>query len=296
MQLFKSKFLFLSTLFFYGLLLTVVMLYFRFPAERVRLFCETELEQLLKGSDCSISGIRYSFPFAVMAKTIRFNDLKQKEEELFTITNVRISPQLAAPTSRFGVQVDAFGGSHGCTLEIDRGEKEFRLQDIRVKDINPATIPFLQRASGREITGTVSGEGMFHGKWEKGRYVTDGKGTLSLEKGTFALLLPILSLERIDLREFKTELLFQDHVLQCRNGIFHGDELRGEFSGTMGLQSGLKRARLSFIGELEPLPPLLQKNKHAQDMVIQLLKQQKHGTVPFILQGTVQKPSFRFES
>ncbi len=296
MKFFERKIVLLVTLFCYGLFCAVVVLYFRFPSEKLQLFCETKLEQLLTNSDCSISGLGYGFPFSVTADTIRFSDNKSKKQELFTITDVRVTPILRALTSRFDIELDAFGGTHSCTLELNRDAKEFILQDIQVRDLNPAKVPFLRQASKREITGTVTGTGSFHGKWENGKYVTDGKGKLRLERGKFGLLLPVLSLNSIDLRKFETEIVFQKSVLQCRNGVFHGSELNGEFSGRMELHAGLKRARLSFIGEIEPLPPLLKQSKEIQNMVMQLLKQQPNGTVPFVLQGTVQKPSFNFET
>lgn len=296
MKFFERKIVLLVTLFCYGLFCAVVMLYFRFPLEKLQLFCEAKLEQLVTSSECSISGLGYGFPFSITADAIRFSDKKSKKQELFTITDVRITPDLMALTSRYGVAVDAFGGTHNCTLELNRDAKEFTLQDIQVRDLNPAKIPFLQQASKREITGTVTGTGRFHGKWENGKYVTDGKGQLRLEKGKFGLLLPILSLNSIDLRKFETEIIFEKGVLQCRKGVFHGNELSGEFSGRMELRAGLKRARLSFLGEIEPLPPLLKQSKEIQNMVMQLLKQQQNGKIPFVLQGIVQKPSFKFEN
>lgn len=296
MKLFENKIVLLITLFYYGLFCAVVMLYFRFPTEKLQLFCETKLEQLLTGSDCSISGLGYGFPFSITANTVRFSDSKAKNQELFTVTNVRITPALTALTSLFGVELDAFGGTHNCNLELNRDAKEFTLQDIEMRNLDPAKIPFLKQASKREITGIATGNGSFHGKWEKGKYVTDGKGKFNLEQGKFGLLLPILSLNSIDLRKFETDILFEDSILQCRNGVFNGKELKGAFSGSMELHTGLKRAKLSFIGEIEPLPPLLKQSKQIQNMVMQLLKQQQHGTVPFVLQGTVQKPSFKFES
>ncbi len=296
MKLFEHKIVLLLALFYYGLFCAVVMLYFRFPTEQLQLFCETKLEQVVTGSDCKISGIGYGFPFSIKANTIRFSDSKTKKQELFTLTDVRITPTLTAMTSRFGLELDAFGGTHNGTLELNRDTKEFTLQDIEVRDLDPAMIPFLKQASKREITGTVTGTGSFQGKWENGKYVTEGKGKLSLEQGSFALLLPVLSLNSIDLRKFETDIEFRDSTLQCLNGIFNGNELKGAFSGSLELHAGLKRATLSFIGELEPLPPLLQQGKQVQNMVMQLLKKQQHGTVPFVLKGTVQKPSFTFET
>ncbi len=281
-------------LFVYTVLLSAVLLYFRFPAEKVKLYCEANLEQLLPGTDCSIERFRFGFPFSFVADNVRFSSNLAVKQELFTIDHVSVSPDISAPKSRFETKIDAFGGEHRFSLIVDKKDKEFTIKDILIKDLDPTRIPFLSNATGRAITGTVSGSGDYHGAWEKGNYEAAGKGSIALANGNFGLLLPILSLKSIDLKEFTTELELKNKKLQCKNGKFIGKELKGKFSGTLGLRSTLKAATLSFTGELEALPELLKKSKHAQRMISQMKRQQKRTSFPFHLQGIVQKPSFLF--
>ena len=117
-----------------------------------------------------------------------------------------------------------------------------------------------------------------------------------LFRSSFSLLLPILSLNSIDLKKFSTDFVLEKNSLQCSNGNFHGKELKGEFSGNVTLKSTLKAAIVSFEGELEPLPPLLKKSTHTKKMLLLVKKQHKRGTIPFLLKGTVQKPRFKFKS
>lgn len=296
MSLFKMKTSFFLSLLLYTFVLTAALLYFRFPAEKFKLFCESNLSQLLPGTECSIKRIHYSFPFQLAAETITFSSNTSGKEELFTIDQAYISPNISAPTSEFQVKLSAFAGIHSFSLVLGPDEKEFTLQDIQLKNLDPSLIPFLGRATKREINGTVEGSGRYHGVWENEKYSGDGEGQISLEKGNFSLLLPILSLNSIDLKKFTTKFDFQNNSLQCSEGKFHGKEFKGNFTGTLGLRSTFKAATLSFKGDLEPLPPLLKKSRHAQNMVTLLKKQRKRGTVPFLLKGTVQKPSFKFES
>lgn len=294
MSFFKSKSSFLFVLFLYTFLLSAVLLYFRFPAEKVKLYCEVHMEQLLAGTDCSIEGFRYSFPFSFVLDNVRFSSNLATKQELFSIDHIFISPDISEPTSRFETKIDAFGGKHSFTLIVDKIDKKFTIKDILVRDLDPGRIPFLSRATGREITGTVAGSGDYHGAWKKGTYEADGKGSITLANGRFGLLLPILSLNSVDLKEFTTELELKDKKLQCDNGKFNGKELKGTFSGTLGLGSTLKAATLSFKGEIEALPELLKQSQHAQRMITQMKKQQKRTALPFYLQGSVQKPSFLF--
>ncbi len=294
MKLFESKILFFCTLFVYGMILVAGVLWFRFPVEKVERFCESKIEALVKGSKCTVSGIGYGFPFSVAVKSVRFSD--EQQQELFTLQNIRLSPSLENITSQLGVKVDAFGGTHSLQVKVGKENQEFTLSKIKLKNLDPAKIPVLARVAKRKISGTIDGEGMLHGVFRNGRLLTDGKGRFSLKQGTFPLLVPILSLEAIDLKKFSVELDFKNNILECQKGTFHGRELDGKFTGTVVLQSTLQNARLSFTGELEPLPDFLKESKEAYEMVIQLQKQSKQGTIPFMLQGTVQKPSFIFES
>lgn len=293
MRIFESKILFFCTLFVYGVILTVGVLWFRFPTEKVERLCEVKIEELVKGSQCKVAGIGYGFPFSVAVKSVRFND--EQQQELFTLRNIRLSPSLKNVGSQFGLKFDGFGGTHSLQLTIDSDNKEFVLEKIKIKNLDPAKIPVLARAAKREIRGTIDGEGIFHGVLQGGKLLTDGKGRFTLKQGKFPLLVPILSLESIDLKKFSMELDFKNNILECQKGKFHGRELDGNFSGTVTMQSSLQDTRLSFVGNLEPLPDLLKGNKEAQEMVIQLQKKRKRGALPFVLKGTVQKPIFTFE-
>lgn len=82
MSFFKSKSSFLFVLFLYTFLLSAVLLYFRFPAEKVKLYCEVHMEQLLAGTDCSIEKIRYSFPFSIALDNVGFRSKLESKQEL----------------------------------------------------------------------------------------------------------------------------------------------------------------------------------------------------------------------
>lgn len=296
MSLFKGKTSFLLSLFLYTLVLIAVLLYFRFPAETFKTYCEINLSKLMPGTECSIDRIHYRFPYSLVAKTITISSNKQGKQELFTIERARISPDISALTSQLQVEINAFAGAHTFTLVLGPDKNEFTLEDIQLHGLDPSRIPFLGEATKRKISGTVDGNGQYHGIWENGKYSATGKGRITLQNGSFSLLLPILSLNSIDLKKFSTDFVLEKNSLQCSNGNFHGKELKGEFSGNVTLKSTLKAAIVSFEGELEPLPPLLKKSTHTKKMLLLVKKQHKRGTIPFLLKGTVQKPRFKFKS
>lgn len=60
MQTKSSSHLFLY--FVYGILLTLVLLYFRFPTAEFKTYCEQRIEHALNDTTCTIDQIRYKLP------------------------------------------------------------------------------------------------------------------------------------------------------------------------------------------------------------------------------------------
>jgi type II secretion system protein N len=280
----------------YTLLLTAALLYFRFPAEEFRLFFQAKLEQVLPGTQCSVENLSYRFPLSVKVTQMDFSTMQGEKTILCTVDQAIISPQLSSPKSHFLIDITAWNGDHSFSLLLNQEEQLFTMEDIQLHKLDLARLPFLQQTFGREITGSLSGSGTYHGAWNKKGASADGQGNIVIDGGSFSLLLPIFSLQKIDLKKLTADLVLQKNRLQLNKGNFHGQELKGEFSGDLALQSPLKRSGFSFKGKLEPLPPLLKKSKFAQDMVVQLKKQNASATLPFLLQGSVESPKFKFDS
>lgn len=294
MNFLRNRLVLSCSLILYTLLLTAALLYFRFPAEKLKLSCQLRLEQLLSVNHCTIGQLSYHFPFSMVANEIQFSSRTGEGGQLVTVDQAILTPALTSPKSRFLVTLNACGGKHDFALILNRTENEFTLKDIRLRDLDLAQLPFLRQATAREITGSLEGSGTYHGIRKNGKYETDGQGTITLSKGSFGLLYPILSLKNIDLQSFQADISLQGDDLKFSNGTFSGQELKGDFSGILGLKTGLATSSLAFQGKLDPLPPLLKKSKHAKNMVNQLKKQRNQTGLPFRLNGVVQKPSFRF--
>jgi type II secretion system protein N len=294
MNPFRNRVVLCGSLILYTLLLATGLLYFRFPAEKLKLSCQFKLEQLLSVNHSTIGQLRYHFPFGMVANKIQFSSRTGEGGQLVTIDQAILTPALTSPRSRFLVTLNAGGGKHDFTLILNRTEDEFTLKDVHLRDLDLSQVPFLSQATTREITGSLGGNGTYHRVFRNGKYETDGQGTITLTKGSFALLYPILSLKEIDLQRLQTDISLQGGNLKFSNGIFNGEELKGDFFGILGLKSGLGTSTLSFQGKLDPLPPLFNKSKHTKNMINQMKKQHNQTGLPFRLNGIVQKPSFRF--
>ncbi len=288
-------FLFCS-LILYTFLLTAALLYYRFPAEDFKLFCQNKLSQLLPETQCTITDLHYKFPLGMEVETIHFKDKQKTPRILFTVDHVLIRPKLEPSLSQFHVAFTAYDGTHDFSVLVNKSEQTFSLENIRLSNLNLAKIPFLGETFNREITGSLSGNATFHSTWNNEKSMRSGQGNLEIEKGSFSLLFPILLMKEIDLKEFKTDFTLQRDRIQLSKGHFLGKDLKGEFGGNLTLRTPFKLSIFSCNGSLEPLPSLLKKSKYAQNMVIQLKKQHNRTTLPFLLQGNVQQPRFKFDT
>jgi len=294
MNPFRNRPFLFCGLILYTLLLTAALLYFRFPTDDFKVFCQNKLSQLLPETQCTIGDFRYKFPLGMEVENIHFKDKQKTEQILFTIDQAVIRPKLTSALSQFHVNLTAYDGKHDFSVLVNKSEQTFDLNDIHLSQLNLAEIPFLGQTFKREITGSLSGNATYHATWNKNKAMHNAQGNIQIEKGSFGLLFPILSLKKIDLSNFKMDFSLQNDRIQVKSGSFQGRELRGEFEGDTTLQTPFRRSEFAINGILEPLPPLLKKSKYAQNMVTQLKKQHNRATLPYLLQGTVQRPRFKF--
>ncbi len=296
MNPFKNRPLLFCSLIAYVILLGAALLYLRFPTEQFNAFCQAKVEQLLPGTQCSINKLRYIFPMSMEADTIVFSNAVNNKQTLGTINQLTIRPQFSSPWSRFKVTIKAYGGEHKVSVVINRSKREFVLNNILINSLDLAKLPFVSQIFNRKITGLFSGKGMYKSATKDGKRILSGQGSFVVDKGSFSLLYPILSLTKIDLKELKTDIVLQKGQMQFSNGHFLGKELKGDFAGDIILQAPLHNSDFMIKGRLDPFAPLLKKSKYAQNMVIQLKRRHNRSTLPFLLQGSVQKPRFKFDT
>lgn len=89
----------------YLCLLTVSLLYFRFPEKQFLRYLELKVEQVLPETLCSIADISYTFPFTSLQVTgVSFKERKSGTQ-LFSVSKVKIQPDSAALLSAFHLEL-----------------------------------------------------------------------------------------------------------------------------------------------------------------------------------------------
>ena len=306
----------------YALLLVAILLYFRFPTQKFKIFCTQKVSQYLSGNECSIESLRYQFPVTLVANNLRLHVNNQAGQsrsstgaipganntglgkqsaaktpagEVLEIPKVTLAPVLSGWGKTFSISITAYGGTHWATLACDRAQNTFTLSKIEINNLDLAKLSWLQAQTGRAITGLLTVEGSYSGQSGQGLSRGTGQGTAQIKKGTFDLLYPIFSLKNIDVESGEVLIKLHEQKMLLTKGKFSGKELAGTFSGQVdSLGVNFAAMQLDMTGSLAPTPALVKKSGQAQPLLQQL--QKNHSTLPFHLQGTIGKPAFRFDS
>jgi type II secretion system protein N len=275
----------------YGVILTAVLLYIRFPTDKFRSFCEQRIEQSLHVSDCRIKRIHYSFPFSVVFEKVRVIKSSGEQQSVFIIDQFR---------SRLGFKFwqtfkifgDLYSGTIRATLSLDRDKKSYKLTDIVVTNLNLNKILTDQGFVDRKVTGSLGGSGRYSAQWNTPT-AGEGKGRIEVKKGQIEFLQPILSLTAMNFDRINLDISVGEQV-EIQQGKLKGKNLNADFEGSLDVMDSLLACRVSISGLLEPKREFLQSHPNEAKMVQQYAKRYKKSALPFKLRGTVANPTFRF--
>ncbi|MFT5729020.1 MAG: type II secretion system protein N [Desulforhopalus sp.] len=275
----------------YGLLLTTVLLYVRFPTDTFKSFCEQRLEQSLKASDCSIKRIHYSFPVSVVFEKVHVITSSGEQKSAFTIDQFKFRPGIKF-WQKFKMFGDLYSGTFRATLALDTDKKSYQLTDIVLNNLNLNTILKDQGVVDRKATGTLGGSGRYSAEWDTPA-AGEGKGRIEVKTGQIEFLQPILSLTAINFNRINLDISVGEQV-EIQQGKLKGKNLNADFEGSLDVMDSLLASRVRLSGLLEPKREFLQSHPKEAKMVKQYAKRYKKSALPFKLRGTVANPTFRF--
>lgn len=283
------------TLFYllYAVVLTGALLYFRFPAEKIRVFCENKVESFLVGSDCNIERIVYRLPFSVV-----FTDLQVVREidgkrSMFRVDRLAVSPDFASLFRTFQIRGDMYKGNFAMKLTVDTEEKSFELSEVSIDGMNIDEWAGDFNLLDRKISGKVNVSGNYRGGFAAPLEGT-GKGELSAESGSIELLQPILSLKSLPFDKITIDMSQEKEMLKFVKGEMTGKEINAEFSGEMRVAKPIPNSIVILSGNLTPKENFLAAHPGEKRLVEQLLRRYKSPALPFKVGGTVRRPTFRF--
>lgn len=277
----------------YGIILTGILLYVRFPSVAFKQFCIMSIEKRIPGVHCSIGHIGYKFPSTIIFHDIVFRPIQDEQKKVFEFQKVLIKANLKKLGNVFELSTEAYSGRGECRLIIKNRKGEFALAGLRIHHLNLKNLVYFQEILGRNFSGLLDFDGEYDGRINE---LDLGmlQGALSIKDATMKLLNPILELENIALQEVKLDVTIKDKNVTLEKGSFHGLDLSGTVSGKFKISSPWTSSLLSLKGGVTPLAPLLRRNAQIAKLVRFSQEQHKRPILPFTVSGTVTGPLFRF--
>jgi len=277
----------------YGVVLTAVLLYVRFPGEKMRVYCEHRIDDVMGNGRTSIGKISYYFPATVEFNRVKISGqpVKGKNNEI-VVDRLRLSPISDGSLKSWEVDGELYSGIFKATLKIQMEEKFFQLKDISLEKVDIAAVTASIPAIQREITGNVTVSGEYKAKFDQ-PLAGGGSGNFHLGEGAVQLVRPILTLDVIDFEEINIPWKYADSTFQITEGKLLGMQLDADFSGTLKPPFLPPAGDLNISGLLIPGEQFLKDKPQIGRLVQRLMKQYKTSAVPFRMGGTLNKPSFR---
>lgn len=288
MQVKSSRFILYMA---YAFVLTVTLLYIRFPSAEFTAYCEQRFEKALNLSSCNIENVGYNFPYYVTLKNISLQKTVSDTQTRFLIDQISVRPGMRF-WNTFKISGSTYSGSINSKLKIDWNESSYTLTDTVAVGLNISEILRDQGITNRKINGKLDGSTTLNGGW-KSNSTVEGKARIAVTKGNIELLQPVLALTEIDFDKIVFDLSLTEEI-ELQEGKLKGKEINASFEGNITVMNSFQESRLRLSGLLEPKREFLQTHPLEAKMVKQYAKRFKKNGLPFKMGGTIATPTFRF--
>jgi type II secretion system protein N len=279
----------------FAVLLTALLLYVRFPAEKFKTYCEKHIERLSPGSDCNISRFVYNFPFSAVLETVKITRTINDQETEMVVDRLAVTPELPQFWKAFRISGEMYSGLFEAKLDLDGKAETFQLTDIYFEGLEAGRLAESIGISDRKLSGSFEFAGSYQASTDApGDGV--GSGVAQVISGSMSLLQPILSLSTIEYDHLAVNLSQQNGIVTFADGELAGKEIVANFIGEMHLDSPLLMSNINISGYLEPDDAFLRNHPEEQQFVQRLLQKYEATVLPFKIGGTVQRPLFRFST
>ena len=290
----RRSFLFWLSLLLYGLVLTCVLLYVRFPADKVERYLTEKISALNSGAVVEFGKCGYSFPLRLSCDRF-FVGLRDTKEEIVAIQNMTVSPVASGFGFKYALAGDIAGGTYSAVAEISPLSKSVKLGNLELTNIDLSRLGLIQSTLQREVKGILDFRGsMVVSLAGAGLVAQEGK--LTVREGHFVLRQQILLADRLQMRPLEVQVAYKKGVLQLRNGVVRGNQLDVGFAGEVKANGAMADWETALKGEITPAKEYVAANPQVQRVVKRLQRQFTGNSLPYIVSGSLGVPRFRFGS
>jgi type II secretion system protein N len=273
----------------YGIILTGVLLYVRFPTEKFISYCQEKLATAIPGTSWNIGNIRYLPPLTVSFGDVRAGGKDPESGEL-AVRVIDVSMVSLRDVHRYSFTATAYDGAAEGQLIVSPGG-EVDINDLVMRDMDLEKLAADLRLDNRKISGTLFLTGKYSSGGEK---KAQGEAQIELKDGTVELLQPILSMEELQFSMVSTKIDYRDDIIHLDKGTVDGNELFGSFAGEISSSWPLREAMLTISGQVGVSEEFLQARPQERRLISEMQSRLGKDTLPFFLGGSLGNPTFGF--
>jgi type II secretion system protein N len=281
----------------YGLILTMALLYFRFPSDAVEDYFQARGERANPPVVLSADRIGPLIPYGLKFVKTRVSLKDSPTSLILTADRLSLRPSLLSllgGKSDFSFRCAAYKGHTNGSIRLWQNEKGRSVDtEIELTNVDLGEYAYLRELIGRTVTGTLSGTIVYNGQYKP---ILDGSGeaNLGLSEGVVELAEPFLTLKSIDFDELEIDMVLKKQKIEVGRLEFKGKQLQGALSGTITLKKALEESVLRLSGTIEPFAALFESATGAEETVAFLRGRINQGTFTFMIEGTLSQPKIKF--
>ena len=281
----------------YCIIVTVGLLYYRFPSDALRDYLQIRANNLNTPLFLSIDRIKPWPPFGLKLGQTEIALKDKPDIKLFRADSLLVKPEawsFLKGKGRYCFECLAYGGDvWGCVYFDKNGMKAPFNTGIELKGIRIGNYKGLRYLIGRDVDGILYGTIYYSGQRKN---LIDGTGEVNLKllDGRVDLLLPILPLGSIEFNEVKIDMALKKRKINLTRFELNGRQLKGTLSGTISLKEKFAKSTLDLKGTIEPFAAFF-KNTEGAFSTLRFFKQMmRKGVLTFIVHGTLGEPKIKF--
>ncbi len=275
----------------FTLLMSLVLLVFRFPYFAVEQRVVSEFSNLFSFAKVDIGAIKYKFPWSFRIEEMRVFRQNSPEKN-FVINNVVITPSLKNPVKIFNITAEIFSGDLNTILVLQGDHNTFGLQEISLSGVSCEMIAPLIDWEGR-FNGTAQFTGEADGTIGSAGSVLHMMGELTIINGFYRPQTPILEKEQIDFTRITLSLNSSGDAITIERGLFENDVLKSGFNGSMTLSNPWPLWLVDVVGEIEPKKNLFSEDRELDQIFRRMQKIHKESNISYSIIGTAKSANLR---
>ena len=281
----------------FALILTVALLYYRFPSDALRDYFQAKGLRANPRLALSVDRIEPSIAIGLKFMKAKVSMEDMPDRVILRADRLLIRPQLLSllfGKSKFSFHCAAYQGDvSGSVYFKDDPKMGFIDTEMALRNISVGDYPYLSHLFGRPLEGTLGGTISYSGPYN---LMSDslGEANLRLSDGRVKLLQPFLTLKSIDFSEMEIDMVLKKEKISVTRLELKGEQLQGSLSGTITLKEQLAQSSLDLKGTIEPFAALFKSDAAIQDTVAFIKQRLTKGTLSFVIRGTLNEPVINF--